>query len=335
MPETDESNAEGNENEANLPSEDDLEVDDASKNDDPKSRTSENKNQCDMCTKSEQHKCRKCDQPVCNLFCSVQDPSSTNEIHIVHKQGDIRCGNQSFECPSCSKLFKTALMLQEHVEEGHPQVSSLSLISEANSSSWMHVCCTVCEKKFENESDMTFHRVRVHEYGEICQLYPCEECGFSGGDVQSLKDHIENEHSNKDSSSITVGNLDVSEESQDEKLLVEDLDESFEVEKSSLSEIFVQKRRVQNLKDINFDEDSDDDKEWSPSREEDTEVVNDTPIKKTTSEYLSCEKCEFSTKYEYNLKRHSKTHEGSKRKNTNLLEKDVSTSIEKDQSSRN
>ena len=105
-----------------------------------------------------------------------------------------------------------------------------------------------------------------------------------------MKDHIENEHSNKDSSSITVGNLDVSEKSQDEKLLVEDLDESFEVEKSSLSEIFVQKRRVQNLKDINFDEDSDDDKEWSPSREEDTEVVNDTPIKKTTSEYLPCEK---------------------------------------------
>ena len=259
-----------------MPSEDDLEVDDVSKNDDPKSRTSENKNQCDMCTKSEQHKSRKCDQPVCNLFCS-----STNEMHRVHKQGDIRCGNQSFECPSCSKLFKTALMLQEHVEEGHPQVSSLSLISEANSSSWMHVSCTVCEKKFENESDMTFHRVIVHEHGEICQLSPCEECGFSGGDVQSLKDHIENEHSNKDSSSITVGNLDVSEESKDEKLLVEDLDESFEVEKSSLSEIFVQK-------DINFDEDSDDDKEWSPSREEDTEVINDTPIKKTTSEYSSC-----------------------------------------------
>ena len=70
LTETDESNAEikGNENEANLPSEDDLEVNDVSKNDDPKNRTSENKNQCDMCTKSEQHKYTKCDQPVCNLF---------------------------------------------------------------------------------------------------------------------------------------------------------------------------------------------------------------------------------------------------------------------------
>ena len=87
--------------------------------------------------------------------------------------------------------------------------------------------------------------------------------------------------------------------------------------------IWTERKRVQNLKDINFDEDSDDDQEWSPSREEDTEVINDTLIKKTTSEYFSCEKCEFSIKYEYNLKRHLKKHDGSKRNNANILEKDV------------
>ena len=32
--------------------------------------------------------------------------------------------------------------------------------------------------------------VRVHEFGEECALYPCEECGYRGQDIISLNDHI-------------------------------------------------------------------------------------------------------------------------------------------------
>ena len=32
--------------------------------------------------------------------------------------------------------------------------------------------------KFDNKMDMNYHKQRVHEFGETCSMYPCEECGF-------------------------------------------------------------------------------------------------------------------------------------------------------------
>ena len=42
------------------------------------------------------------------------------------------------------------------------------------------------------------HEERVHVFGEIFVLYPCEECGYSGTDVMSFKTHIEQQHGNKE-----------------------------------------------------------------------------------------------------------------------------------------
>ena len=43
---------------------------------------------------------------------------------------------------------------------------------------------------------MNYHAEKVHEYGETCELYPCEEYGFSGQDIKSLKDHSASVHNN-------------------------------------------------------------------------------------------------------------------------------------------
>ena len=50
---------------------------------------------------------------------------------------------------------------------------------------------------------MNYHAERIHEYGETCELYPCEECGFSGQDMKSVKDHNVSVHNNSKVSSLT------------------------------------------------------------------------------------------------------------------------------------
>ena len=62
---------------------------------------------CELCALSGQHKCRRCDIPVCNLYCSIQDPSSDLEMHRVHRNGDPRCksSHQKLKCPKCDDSF--------------------------------------------------------------------------------------------------------------------------------------------------------------------------------------------------------------------------------------
>ena len=124
-------------------------------------------------------------------------------------------------------------MLQNHIGDSHAQDSSVSMVSEASSCVWMYVSCTECELKFENEGDMRHHVIRVHEYGESCLLYPCDECGYSAGDVHSLKDHKLNEHGKTTSFEDT------------EMLLVEDEDET--TSEDSNLELLVSKRIEQKL----------------------------------------------------------------------------------------
>merc|ERR1712177_54025 len=52
-------------------------------------RIAESQIVCNLCNSSN-HLCRKCKNTVCN-FCGEQDPSSDNEIHIMHKKNDTRC----------------------------------------------------------------------------------------------------------------------------------------------------------------------------------------------------------------------------------------------------
>ena len=56
---------------------------------------------------------------------------------------------------------------------------------------------------FENEADVYLHMERVHEYGEECAIYPCEECGYRGQDMIALNQHIQEYHtSNVNSTTI-------------------------------------------------------------------------------------------------------------------------------------
>ena len=41
---------------------------------------------------------------------------------------------------------------------------------------------------------MKYHEERIHEYGEICQMYPCDECAFSAVNMTELKKHKGNYH---------------------------------------------------------------------------------------------------------------------------------------------
>ena len=41
--------------------------------------------ECELWENSTQHLCRRCGMKVCILFCSIPDPSSDNEMHVIHK----------------------------------------------------------------------------------------------------------------------------------------------------------------------------------------------------------------------------------------------------------
>ena len=84
-------------------------------------------NLCNEAAKQErpQHKCRKCAKVVCNLFCSIKDPESDNDMHRIHKRGDVRCIAEnsetyssqsiSFDCPKCNDVFSCNAKLQSHM----------------------------------------------------------------------------------------------------------------------------------------------------------------------------------------------------------------------------
>ena len=44
-----------------------------------------------LCKITTQHNCVACNKPVCNLFCSIADPNSSNEMTRRHKDNDPRC----------------------------------------------------------------------------------------------------------------------------------------------------------------------------------------------------------------------------------------------------
>ena len=46
---------------------------------------------CNLCKITRQHICVECNNPVCNLFCSIAYPKSSNEMTRRHKDNDPRC----------------------------------------------------------------------------------------------------------------------------------------------------------------------------------------------------------------------------------------------------
>ena len=100
---------------------------------------------------------------VCIIYCSIPDPSSDNEMHVIHKD-ESKCVPKinDFECPTCTNTFKEAEELESHMNQVHEQVSSLSLVSETSSTSWMFVKCNECSMTFQNELDLKNHQEILH-----------------------------------------------------------------------------------------------------------------------------------------------------------------------------
>ena len=100
--------------------------------------------------------------------------------------------------------------------------------------------------------------------------------GYRGQDINALNRHISEDHQNP-------------EKSIDSPKGVPDL--------------VVHKRIVQNLKGIDFEDDSDDDIEWTP-----TKSCSEAEI------FHSCNFCEFQTKYPNNLERHTQLHQNDRKR---------------------
>ena len=208
---------------------------------------------CEFCATAKQHECSYCGIPVCNIMCSIQDPTSDNEQHRVHKQGDNRCVRKDpenlipFSCPKCAEVFKDVSCLTSHMEKHHEEFGksfpTVSLVSDGSLTD-IHETCKQCGKWFENELDVLNHVERVHEYGELFQLYPCEECGMRASDLLELRNHLEEGHQN-DSEEISEDETSEFETSEDETSL----------EALGITQLpIISKRRKQNFSDLLIDD---------------------------------------------------------------------------------
>ena len=78
---------------------------------------------------------------------------------VVHQ---ISFSSVSFECPMCSKIFKSSKDLEEHIDSNNEQVLQVSLATDRGSDCWTYQTCNICEKQFENESDVEEHKRIEH-----------------------------------------------------------------------------------------------------------------------------------------------------------------------------
>ena len=88
---------------------------------------------------------------------------------------------------------------------------------------------------------MEHHALRVHEYGECCELYPCEKCGFRDTKINAIHSCIKNFHgsSEETTNDITLEDTDIEalpvnskRKKQNLDGLVMDDEESIDVEES-------------------------------------------------------------------------------------------------------
>ena len=104
--------------------------------------------QCDLCDNSNEHFCTLCGKKVCNIFCSEWDPNSSNEMRRKHKLNDPRCTVINFECPTCDSKFQLQEDLEIHICSHENSFQMVSLVSEADDSSWKYVACNECDDRF-------------------------------------------------------------------------------------------------------------------------------------------------------------------------------------------
>ena len=79
--------------------------------------------------------------------------------------------NTGFECDHCGKIFKTNVVMKNHIKHVHDRIIE-------------HIC-EVCAKGFATSSDLNTHR-RTHT-GE--KNFPCHICGQSYSTKQYLQIH--------------------------------------------------------------------------------------------------------------------------------------------------
>ena len=192
---------------------------------------------CTSCSdpRPEDPVCRRCGKQLCFL-CSEKDPESNNLGHRVHKTNDTRCyTGQRFECPCCSQNFTTADNIELHMTNEHP-VTDMSDIEQ------------------QMQFDTPHEEVSVDnsEKGQLT-LVP---------QAQSEKPIMSDEFDTSyifDISPVKMIN------SGSPNILSESEEHIQENVISLLSPPNKRRRIRQNLKHVNFLDDSDDDPEWQMS----------------------------------------------------------------------
>ena len=85
-----------------------------------------------VCNSSTQHVCSLCGKKVRQIFCSEQDPNSTNEYHRKHKDNDPRCTPMKFNCPFCDEEFVNKNNFDNHMnnhnENSYEEMTQLSSV---------------------------------------------------------------------------------------------------------------------------------------------------------------------------------------------------------------
>ena len=140
-----------------------VEVDESNKDDLACSETDEEADpiDCAVCASTTQHFCVLCEKKVCVIFCSVQDPNSTNEYTRKHRENDPRCSNNKFTCPICEKKFAKENELKFHMKN-HTETKKFT--------------CPVCHEEFAKKNDFDNHMNNHNEtsYEEISLISSTE-----------------------------------------------------------------------------------------------------------------------------------------------------------------
>ena len=264
---------------------------------------------CEMCrlasSSRSPHKCRRCGKVVCNFYCSIQDPDSDNEQHRICKvcpnlnksSPNLMPESPACGCPHCDDMFHHTTQLMDHIQNVHPNGFSTSckenshlMMSEADDSSWKYVRCNECKKLFYDENDLLYHHERVHEYGEICEIYPCDQCGFSGTGVREIDDHKQSHDSGERTRSTNKTKSFAGIDSHDD---IEDID----LDNSYL------------------------DADWKTTKND--EML----LKEDQHDYdlnFSCEECEYESVLETDLQTHvRRKHEQKSSNKRKIIEADI------------
>ena len=143
-----------------------------------------------VCNSTTQHVCSFCGKKVCQIFCSEQDPNSTNGYHRKHKDNDLRCTPMKFNCPFCNEEFVNKNNFDDHMNNHNENsYDEMTQLSRSEDSLWKYSLCKLCGKKFNNELDVKEHMDNWHG-----KRFYCQQCSNLTRDNSSLESHMTNIH---------------------------------------------------------------------------------------------------------------------------------------------